>query len=311
MPGAYAHITAVNVVQKMMEGQADFPQAGLPIVFNWLKYCELGAVSPDYPYLDIAHGDNARRWADAMHLSRTGDRLKVGIRVLSKMSTSDARDKALAWLLGFTSHVVMDVTLHPVVNLKVGPYEQNKVQHRICEMNQDSYVFESCMNLGLAYADHLQHGISTCSDPVDEDKIDPDIRYVWNEMFQEVDRTLYLEIVPDMDAWHDCFEDMVRAAGTRLAALARHVAPGSLGGYAYPYFEDVDRQYLDDLLVPGGQRMSYDEIFNKGCANVAQGWAVVASDVLTGSHRADEFLRNWNLDTGEDENGVITFWSHA
>jgi hypothetical protein len=92
-------------------------------------------------------------------------------------------------------------------------------------------------------------------------------------------------------------------------ALARHVAPKILDGSVYPLFEDVDRQYIDNLEVPGNKRMNYDDIFDKGVSNVVRGWAVVASDVLRKTSLAEGFLRNWNLDTGEDENKVKTFWS--
>ncbi len=57
--------------------------------------------------------------------------------------------------------------------------------------------------------------------------------------------------------------------------------------------------------------MNYDDIFDKAVSNVRRTWAVVASHVLTGSHDADAFIKNWNLDTGEDENGIKTFWSLA
>jgi hypothetical protein len=119
MPGAYAHITAVNVAKERLEKQEDFPREALSIAFDWLKYIELGAVGPDYPYLDVLDGRTAAAWADAMHWDRTGDRIKVGIWVLSEMPSSPAREKALAWLLGFTAHVLMDVTVHPVVGIKV------------------------------------------------------------------------------------------------------------------------------------------------------------------------------------------------
>jgi hypothetical protein len=187
MPGAYAHITAVNLARERLEEQEAFPHEGLSIVFDWLKYIELGAVGPDYPYLDIVDGSMAAAWADAMHWDRTGSRIKVGIRVLANMQPSTAREKALAWLLGFTAHVLMDVTLHPMVGIKVGPYEENKKAHRTCEMNQDTYIFQTRINLKIHYARYLKDGICRCSDPADEDKIDPDIFYVWNEMFKDVD----------------------------------------------------------------------------------------------------------------------------
>jgi hypothetical protein len=310
MPGAYSHITAVNVARERLEEQENFPHKGLSIVFDWLKYIELGAVGPDYPYLDIVDGSMAAAWADAMHWDRTGDRIKVGIRVLSKMPPSMAQEKALAWLLGFTAHVLMDVTLHPMVGIKVGPYEENKKAHRTCEMNQDTYIFQTRINLKIQYASYLKDGICRCSDPADENKIDPDIFYIWNEMFKDVDMGLYTTNEPRIDVWHGCFDEIVdHIAGSRLVALARHVAPKMLDGNVYPLFEDIDRQFIDNLEVPGGQRMNYDDIFDKGVGNVKRGWAVVASDVLHQTNLAEGFLHNWNLDTGEDENHLKTFWS--
>lgn len=310
MPGAYAHITAANIARERLEKQKHFPREGIGIVLDWLKYVELGAVGPDYPYLDIAEGKRATDWADAMHWDRTGERIKKGIQVLVNMPSGIAKERALAWLLGFTSHVIMDVTVHPVVGIKVGPYEENKKAHRTCEMNQDTYIFQTRMNLGIHYANYLKTGICTCCDPEDRDKIDPYIFHLWNEMFRDIDAALYKKHSPHINAWHNCFEEIVsHIAENRLVALARHVAPKLLDGNVYPLYNDIDQQFIEGLRVPGGDSMEYDEVFNKGVENVKQGWAAVASDVLRGTNLAQGFLRNWNLDTGEDENRTMTFWS--
>ncbi len=68
MPGAYAHMTLVNVRKEpqSLEAIPGFPADAISAVLDYFKFCELGAVSPDYPYLAI--GDpGAARWADAMH----------------------------------------------------------------------------------------------------------------------------------------------------------------------------------------------------------------------------------------------------
>jgi hypothetical protein len=302
MPGAYAHITAVNVARERLDGQDAFPRDGLSIVFDWLKYIELGAVGPDYPYLDVAEGSRAGAWADTMHWDRVGDRIEKGIQVLKNMSPGKAKEKALAWLLGFTAHVIMDVTVHPVVGIKVGPYEENKKAHRICEMNEDTYIFQTRMNLEIHYADYLKTGICTCCHPEDKDNL-------WNAMFENVDTALYKENTPHINVWHNCFEEIIsHIAESRLVALARHVAPKMLDGSVYPLFGDIDQQFIVNLQIPGGGTMGYEDIFNKGVDNVTRGWAVVASDVLHGTKLAEDFIRNWNLDTGEDENKMMTFW---
>ncbi len=152
-------------------------------------------------------------WTPCTGTTRAGDRIETGIRVLAKMPPSPAREKVLAWLLGFTAHVIMDVTVHPVVGLKVEPYEENKKAHCICEMNQDTYIFQTRMNLDIHYSSQLKAGICKCSDPADEDRIDPDIFYVWNEMFRGVDMALFTTKMPDINVWHDCFEDIVPYRG--------------------------------------------------------------------------------------------------
>ena len=129
------------------------------------------------------------------------------------------------------------------------------------------------MNLNIHYADHLKAGICSCCDPADEHKVDPDILYVWNKMFKDVDLKLYMAHEPRIDKWHGCFKEIVNhIAESRFVALARHVAPQMLDGSVYPLFKDIDRQYIDKLAVPGGQSMAYDKIFDKGVGNVVRGW---------------------------------------
>ena len=141
MPGAYTHLTMVTILSSAkslskIDGLS-MPQLA-PLLRN-TKFIELGAVSPDYPYLHLS--SESKDWADTMHYEKTGERLKRGIQYVSGLE-GEEQAKALAWLLGFTSHVITDVTIHPVVECMVGPYAQNKTVHRTCEMHQDVYIFQ-------------------------------------------------------------------------------------------------------------------------------------------------------------------------
>jgi hypothetical protein len=161
MPGAYAHLTMVNLAKEpaRLEKQGFAPEA-IVSVLDYFRFCELGAVSPDYPYLDVTHS-NACPWADRMHYQRTGDMVKAGVELVRKLDGA-SRQKAFSWLLGYTSHVVTDTTIHPVVELKVGEYQKNKGKHRICEMHQDAYIFQR-LNIGeIGLAQHLDSGIWGC-----------------------------------------------------------------------------------------------------------------------------------------------------
>jgi len=50
---------------------------GSPLHLQYSKFCGLGSVSPDYPYLALGDG-GAKRWADIMHYTRTGEVIHAG-----------------------------------------------------------------------------------------------------------------------------------------------------------------------------------------------------------------------------------------
>ncbi len=137
MPGAYAHIAVVNDAQKRA-GSAGLRDDTLVSLGLFLKYAELGAVSPDYPYLTLKRGQ--KKWADAMHYTRNASLLRAGVAAVTKLPP-DLQSKATAWLLGFAAHMTTDMTIHPVVELRVGPYKGNEGEHRRCEMHQDAFIF--------------------------------------------------------------------------------------------------------------------------------------------------------------------------
>lgn len=165
MPGAYAHITLANELSDVnyLEGLPSFPTQAIQAILRYFKFCELGSVSPDYPYLDFLSSVSTE-WADTMHRVGTGEFLKAGVAQVGGMKGA-AQQKCVAWLLGFASHVAADVCVHPVVERKVGPYEQNKKEHRVCEMNEDVYIFAR-LNLGdIGLSEHLDSGVGACTDP--------------------------------------------------------------------------------------------------------------------------------------------------
>src|SRR5688500_9239356 len=125
MSGAYAHLNMVNLAKEpaRLEKQGIKTEA-ITSVLDYFRFCEHGAGSPDYPYLDIAH-PNAGHWSDWMHYQRTGVMVKAGIEIIRKLD-GVPRQKALSWVLGYTRYVVADTTIHTVVELKVGEYQKNK-----------------------------------------------------------------------------------------------------------------------------------------------------------------------------------------
>jgi Zinc dependent phospholipase C len=310
MPGAFAHITLVNELKepRRLEAIAGFPVQAITSVLDFFKFCELGAVSPDYPYLAVGDGE-AAVWADLMHYTNTGDMLKAGIGVVRQLQ-GDAQRKAFAWLLGYAAHVATDVTIHPVVELKVGPYAQNKKDHRVCEMHQDAYIFQR-LNLGrIGLSEHLDSGIWACCE-ANSELLDSAISRTWQSMLNTVHPDKFKSNPPDIQKWHQKFKKMVDKIGEegdKLLPISRHIALDC--GLTYPSIKQIQKQYIKALKVPFGS-MDYDDIFNKAIASVSQIWALVAKGVFANDQAYMTQIGNWNLDTGKDEAGSFIFWSET
>jgi hypothetical protein len=307
MSGAYAHLTMVNVLRERrhLENRLRFSDPAAAALLTYLSYCELGAVSPDYPYLALADSDSAK-WADSMHWTRVGDTLKAGIAAVSALNGT-GREKAFAWLLGYAAHVATDSTIHPVVNLKVGPYAQNKKAHRVCEMNQDAHIWQR-MDLGqVGLSEHLTNGLSTCATG---GKVDPAVKTTWETMLRACNAEEFGRNPPKIDKWHAAFDLMVNTIGeegNKLMAIARHVAVGL--GLTYPLVAEIDQAYVRDLRVPGGGTMHYDEVFDHAVESVSVVWVAIEKAVFRGDPSGLVSIGNWNLDSGQDAAGKFAFWS--
>ncbi|ENM5726179.1 zinc dependent phospholipase C family protein [Vibrio mimicus] len=307
MPGAFAHITAVNVASANKALQKlNMPQSARKALAQNKRYLELGCVSPDYPYLAIMNSAQ-NQWADKMHYNDVGKLINALIQQVKAVESAHSA-KAFAWLCGFVAHVAADITIHPVVELKVGPYAQNAKDHRICEMNQDAYIWPTRMQLGdLGFADRVKDNIGSCVDSHDDSQLDPIIRNLWCTALSMVYPEYAEECQPDVNAWHKGFQTVVDAAeeSHRLFPWARHVASGQ--GLTYPLQDEVKSVYIENLETPDGLK-HYDEIFDKAVKTIQLFWEKTASCVYE-DHNTD-FFKNWNLDTGRCEDGQLTAWGN-
>lgn len=309
MPGTYAHITLVNELTAPMRIDLlkGMPKAAKKAVGMNFKYCELGAVSPDYPYLNLL-SDGAKKWADLMHYSSTGDVIREGVRKLQG-SQCVGFDKKLSWLLGYVSHVVADCTIHPVVELRVGDYDHHKDEHRICEMNQDAHIYQR-LNLGseIGLSEHLDSGIASCVGSGTRGELDVDLQSYWQDILETVYPAESTKNPPKINKWHEWFVDTLDIAeeGNRLPVFARHLISDK--GITYPSSNALDNTHLCALNTPAG-KMSYDQVFDLAIENAGKIWEAVASAVCNNDEKKLSCLANWNLDTGKNENDRYGFWS--
>jgi hypothetical protein len=279
------------------------------------NYCELGSVGPDYPSLAV-FDPGAARWANVMHYYKTADFIRDGIHYLINHPPADTADrqKCVAWLFGYTSHVVADLTVHPVIAMKVGCYEGHQTQHRRCELHQDAYIFNRVLHEDVCSAQYLRNaGIMTCTE---NGVLNRAVTALWSGVLNAIPRNdidMRLGVKspnkdPNPNEWHAWFTgliDSVAKVGGRLPALARGIGEDKLM-LLYPRLGEIDRTYIDGLTTPSGEPTSYDVVFDRAQANVMRYWGELGAAIQAGNPRLFT-LPNGDLDTGIAESEP-SFW---
>ena len=308
MPGAYAHICVVNDARERAES-AGLRDDTLYALGTNLKFLEMGSVSPDYPYLAIKPGQ--KRWADAMHYTRNATLLRTGVAEIF-LQPPEVQPKLIAWLMGFAAHMVTDLTIHPVVQMRVGPYQGNESEHRRCEMHQDAFIFPRRMNLGdTGLSRHLSTGIAACHRFENEDEVDEAVNLVWTAMLAAAYPDLQDSDKASPDSWHRGFRKILSAmAGlNRLFPFSRHVSAHA--NLAYPVEKDIDSSYIYQLQTPEGP-MDYLLLYERSVANVLSAWKGLDEALTYGRSDALDRLEDWNLDTGRSvQTNQLVFWKEA
>ncbi len=311
-------IAADQAMAALEKQGLDFPARALKRYPEWLQS---GAVGPDYPYLHhaLTSHDPSDNWADRMHYERTGDVVRVGIRHLHERYAAEHGDerylRVVAWLFGYASHVLMDASIHPVVRAIVGDYEENKLEHRKCEMYMDSYIYRETYGTELVnseWANYLRHM------NISDGKLDSDVVHLWDTILQEVYQREYARNKPQIAAWHDAYVSKLDKADINVLFF-RHAAADK--GLLYVTREDIPRdvfkKYIGDVELPPNNHfklptMSYKEAFKFGVSNVVRAWTEMASAIVGKGDLNIPFIANWNLDTGTIDpkgDGNATLWA--
>ncbi|MCW5205962.1 zinc dependent phospholipase C family protein [Desulfobulbus sp. F5] len=331
MAGGYTHVTLVQLAieEAVHRKSAVLHDEAAQALQLWKKYAIIGSMGPDYPYLDVTDTSSAA-WAAAMHSRHVLDFVREAARRIRILPDKNIRQKCTAWLFGFASHCVADGTVHPVVNRKVGPYEQNKTEHRRCEMSQDVLVHAQ-LNLGaIELNGQISFNVAETSDGSSRLRIDRDIAVLWRGALNVVwrggrtDNPFSLSgaidrlkqwtgsppaeglPAPDPDQWHRAMWRMLKLAesGGQLIPFARHAAANA--GVTYPAKPEL--HYVRNLEVPGNRRMDFEQIFVHAKQNTVAFWGNL-SLFLQGKPSPLDNMEGWGLDDGIDHNEHYVFWS--
>ena len=325
MAGGYTHITLAQLALAAAQQSGLLAEEHWQALGLWKKFVLIGSMGPDYPYLDVADARSAA-WAAAMHSPQALDFIREAALRVRLLPDTAVRQKCAAWLFGFTAHCVTDGVVHPVVNEKVGPYEQNKTEHRRCEMSQD-VLAHARLNLGpIELNRQLSFNVEQCAEGGSLFRMDRDIRLLWHGALNAVWRGGQQESsrlhdwlrrwfgggaaaglpAPAADEWHRAMRRLLKLAenGGRLAPFARHAA--AKVGLTYP--EQPEPQYILGLKVPGGGRMDFEEILAKAAEQITAFWGSLSLS-LQGRPSLLDSMAGWGLDDGLDARSKHVFWS--
>lgn len=309
MPGTFAHFVLVHEAAAALSKA--FRQVKIA-VNRFGPFTLLGANSPDFPLLDFPVMLFSKKWEDLLHGPTAGAVIEPAISLLRSLS-GDQRQICLAWFCGYLSHMVADTTIHPVVNLRVGPYDGNEEPHQTCEIHQDAHIF-SRLNIGLIKkAEYMQNVVETCSSPTNRLALRKEIHNFWESMTQSA---FPAESLPNFHRWFDAYTGIVdnlaeedSQEGFLWPSFLRPVA--KVLGKAHLLHinpEKIDPSFINDLLAPHEQKFSYDAIFAKAVQNTVTAWQAVDGALSAGGPLPLPLSAQWNLNTGMIDKSTFLYW---
>jgi hypothetical protein len=310
MPGGFTHFALVRTlgINKTLMSIEGMTQEIALDLQDAYPYLELGAVSPDLPYL-APFSENSEEWGNTLHHDRTVETIRAGVLLLPTLELGSKEHKrALAWLFGYASHVVADMISHPVVTNKIGPYETHKSQHRVCELNQDTYIFQTYFQDSVAKCEYLECGVKVCTeDERPGGKLAPFLNDFWRSVLKDV----YPEKkMPEPSAWFRRFVvliDKFADAGHHFVSVIRGYMEKE--GYIYP--DAPDMTYVKDLRSPYGRQISFDTLFERFQVETKKVWGQM-SQAITLNNVQLITLPDGDLDTGINlaDKKTSVFWNH-
>jgi hypothetical protein len=314
MAGAFTHFILCD------QAKSKRSKLGLELwqlLNRYYRFLFLGAASPDLPYLSLKSW--RINWADVMHYEKTNSTVISGYARLKNSLLSEPPSEVhpepvewvkLVWLMGYVSHLIADATIHPVVEAIVGPYEENKDEHRLCEMTEDSIIYNIYRKTEIRYSEFSEM-IKFC----DESRYFDELMDFWKNLILANYGEKNEE--PDPTFWFTTYGAAIdtEEGGSEFVALFRHIGLGV--NLIYKTSEEIKKYYPEDYLryfkevkLPGGRIGPFKKMaFEKAMNNVIDAWRKLY-DGLKSEIVVTPIVKNWNLDTGVDmESGEVTYWA--
>lgn len=93
--------------------------------------------------------EHEKQWAPLLHCNRSGDVLLAFLELTANIPSPALRSQALAFALGYLSHIATDIALNPYINTLAGSYAINDVPGIFTPLGLHFYV-ELCLDEYIA-----------------------------------------------------------------------------------------------------------------------------------------------------------------
>jgi len=88
-------------------------------------------------------------WADLLHTNRTGDMLLAFLEFSADVPSPALRSQAIAFAMGYLSHIATDIALNPCINALAAAYDRSEVMGVFNPLGMHFYV-ELCLDEYIA-----------------------------------------------------------------------------------------------------------------------------------------------------------------
>lgn len=300
MPGPFAHFTLFHKAKELFMAQSLHPSVQQALG-DFSDYGLLGSNSPDFPIVACE-----RLWEEYLHGPTAAAYIGAALSILRPISGLP-RQKFLAWFCGYLSHMVGDATIHPVVNLRVGPYMGHEKSHQVCEIHQDAHVYPRLGLVGVTKCNFTRSVIDACCASGNRLLLDPELVEFW----QNLSRSAFpREDVPDFSRWFAIYTGIVDKISEEADWFhVRVITTVFRKKHLVQITPDqINQTYIHGLPSPTGDSISYDDLFNKAIENTVKVWLSFATALEDPASVSFPISGSWNLNTGEIVDPQYLFW---
>lgn len=266
------------------------------ILLEWQPFLLLGSVGPDLPGVVDKLEPEETRMLTRLHKGHEGQppTNTTVCELYAALRGGAASCAPFAFLMGYVSHTVTDVIVHPIVESindesATAPWKK----HRNCEMCQDSLIVQDYTGLNIKHCDYLSW-LKLC-------KQRPAALDATLARWQSIIERHYGHY--SCKAWIKSYETII--------SIAREAVHIDEIGYPDPLkIRPEEREtFYDRVRLPDGSGQGFSrqgdfrtDVFDRAVHTTARLWQQIYLRFVDPAdpRGIDDLVPDWDLDTGEN-----------